>query len=248
MKSFNSRQRRLSLTDSSTESRTPRLWMSQLRSSASVASSRQPIRCRMGSAGCGVVPLGRPVFGRDGQATDDGFAPDAKHAIEFGDRAGADRMVQFHVLDGFDQPAGFAQQSQPRQEAQQEAEHALDVARGDDPLGISAPGQGDVEQRLIGQGVEKIGQTPAHRRHVAAQGRPQHASGRLFPIVQIAFDVFAAGVAEGLVAVHGRPDHPRGVGGFQPRGDDLFEQRFLDAAAAIVLDQRSNVPRGARMR
>ena len=59
------------------------------------------------------------------QAADDRLAADLEHAVELGDRAGADRMVELHVLDGFQQPAGLAQQAQPGQIGQQAAQHVL---------------------------------------------------------------------------------------------------------------------------
>ena len=152
-----------------------------------------------------------------------------ENQVELGDGAGALRMADLHDLGGFQQLAGLGQQSQLGQEAQQAANHVLQVARGRDAAGVAAAAQRHVEQRLALQRGQQARQAAAHAARVAPNHLRDQLVGKPLP---------RRPVRRRRGTGHRGADHAGGVGRFHAGLDDLFQQRVLDAPAAVELDQR----------
>ena len=241
-------ERLLPATVSSTDSRTPWLWVSQQWSMTSITCSRQSINwasarretrrerpCRPAASPRrrGGLRFFAPGGGRDGQALGDGRQPISKITVELGDRAGA--------LTGCPASMRWAVSSSrqvsvssPRlgQETQQPAQARIaGRARRRCVAEVAAAAQGHVQQRLPLRSGQQVRPAAAHAGRVAPQSFARSARRQPLP---------RRPVRHGAGTGHRGADHAGGIGRFHAGLDDLFQQRFLDASPAV--DTRPAIP------
>ena len=125
---------------------------------------------------------------------------------------------------------GFRQQAQPRQVAQQAAQHALEARARPRSAADCRRGPG---RRTSSDCCESAASSSRHCLRTPATSPRNRArsvsSDRPLPA--------PVGLGRRRHGHHGA-DQPAGVAGLDRGGDDLLQQRLLDAAAVVVFDQR----------